>query len=120
MTMDPSFSCDLGVLTAQQRHRHGELSKKLRPMVIVFRELSNGYAAVIRSPERLDAEIEEFMVLERLCCPFFTLKLQIENRRENEDRMYNLEITGPGDIKPFIQAEFGISQKEIPLNNALH
>lgn len=110
--MDPTFSCDLSVLTAQQRHRHGELSKKLRPMVVEFQELSNGYAAVITSSERLDSEIEEFMVLEMLCCPFFTLKLQVENRSENEDRMYNLEITGPGDIKPFIRAEFGISQKE--------
>ncbi len=110
--MDPTFSCDLSALTVRQRHRHGELSKKLRPMVIEFQELSNGYAAVIRSSERLDSEIEEFMVLEKLCCPFFELKLQVENRRENEDQMYNLEITGPGDIKPFIRAEFRISQKE--------
>jgi len=110
--MDPTFSCDLSVLTAQQRHRHGDLSKKLRPMVVEFQELSNGYAAVIKSSERVDSEIEEFMVLEMLCCPFFTLKLQIENTNENEDRMYNLEITGSGDIKPFIRAEFGISQKE--------
>jgi hypothetical protein len=110
--MDLTFSCDLSVLTAQQRHRHGDLSKKLRPMVCEFQELSNGYVAVIKSSERLDSEIEEFMVLEMLCCPFFALQLQIENTNENEDRMYNLEITGPGDIKPFIRAEFGISQKE--------
>ena len=110
--MDPTFSCDLTVLTAQQRHRHVDLSQKLRPVVVEFQELSNGYAAVIRSSERLDSEIEEFMVLEKLCCPFFTLKLQIENTNENEDRMYNFEITGSGDIKPFIRAEFGISQKE--------
>ena len=110
--MDPTFSCDLSVLTAQQRHRHGELPKRLRPMVVEFRELSNGYAAVIRSSRRLESEVEEFMVLEKLCCPFFTLKLRVENWSESEDRMYNLEITGPGDIKPFIRAEFGISQIE--------
>ena len=81
-------------------------------MVVEFQELSNGYAAAITSPEELDPKIEEFMVLEKLCCPFFTLKLHVENRSDKEHRMYNLEITGPGDIKPFIRAEFGISQKE--------
>ena len=110
--MDVTFSCDLGALTTQQRQRHGELSRKLRPLVVEFQELTNGYAAKLRTHEQIRSDIEEFMVLEKLCCPFFTLKLENENRGENEDRIYIFEITGPGEIKPFIQVEFGIPQKE--------
>ncbi len=110
--MVETFSCDLGALTTQQRQRHGELSRKLRPLVDEFRELTNGYAAKLRTHEQIKSDIEEYMVLEKLCCPFFTLKLVTENGSENGDRVYIFEITGPGEIKPFIREEFGIPEKE--------
>ena len=110
-TLDSKFYCDLDALTAGQRHRHAELSKKLRPKVIEFQELGDGYAAKIKASESLGSEIEEFMVLEKLCCPFFALELQVRNNVPNEDQLYILQITGPGDIKPFIRAEFGITEQ---------
>ena len=104
--MNSIYTCDLDALTVEQRHRHNDLAKKLRPAVVEFRELSNGYAAEFSSMHQLESEIEEFMTLERLCCPFFTLRL--ENR--NEAQPLVLKITGPGEIKPFIRAEFGIPE----------
>ena len=106
--MTSTFFCDLGALTIHQRQRHGELAMKLRPLVVEFEELSNGYAAKVRSVQSVEADLEEFMTLERLCCPFFTLTLEFENRNEIEERTYVLKITGRGEIKPFIREEFGI------------
>ena len=110
--MNSTFFCDLGALTIQQRQRHSELARKLRPLVVDFEELSNGYAVKVRSVQLVESDIEEFMTLERLCCPFFTLTLEFENRDENEERTYVLKITGRGEIKPFIRGEFGISENQ--------
>ncbi len=109
--MNSTLFCNLEALTPQQRQRHSELAKKLRPLVAEFRELAAGYAAELRSPHNLELCIEEFMTLERLCCPFFELKLENENRDEAE-QAYILTITGRGDIKPFIRGEFGIPENE--------
>jgi len=110
--VNSTFFCDFGALTIQQRQRHGELAKKLRPLIIEFEELTNGYAAKLGSVQFVKSDIEEFMTLERLCCPFFTLTLEIENREENKGRSYVLKITGRGEIKPFIRGEFGIPENQ--------
>ena len=110
--MTSTFFCDLGALTIHQRQRHGELAKKLRPLVVEFEELSNGYAAKVRSVQSVKSDMEEFMTLEKLCCPFFTLTLEFENRNENKERTYVLKITGRGEIKSFIRDEFGIPENQ--------
>jgi len=104
--MNSSFACDLSALTDDQRQRHRELATLLRPAVVEFNELPNGYAANFRS--NMDLEIAEFCSLELRCCPFFTLELS-----QNESTSV-LTITGSGDIKPFIRAEFGIPGSEAP------
>jgi hypothetical protein len=104
--MNTVFACDMNALTPDQRRRHGELAMMLRPAVVEFIELPNGYAA--RVSAGMDPEITEFCRLERLCCPFFDLDLQ------QDDGASLLSITGPGDIKPFIRAEFGIPLSETP------
>ena len=98
--MTTPFYCDMNALTPDQRRRHGELAAVLRPAVDDFRELSNGYEA--RLSADLSAELSEFCRLELLCCPFFRLEII---QREGASV---LSITGEGDIKPFIRAEFGI------------
>ena len=106
--MNDGYACDMTALSAEQRDRHRELSEKLRPVVLAFEELPDGYAARIRSAAISAAEIDEFLVLEKLCCPFFTLTMDVEYNDDDEPALYKVSITGPGDIKPFIRAEFGI------------
>ena len=104
--MNPEFICDMSALSQEQRQRHRELAMQLRPAVVEFVELPNGYAAKLRS--NMDHQIAEFCKLELLCCPFFDLELsQCESASM-------LTITGPGEIKPFIRAEFGIPESEAP------
>lgn len=104
--MNPTFVCDMSALTPEQRQRHRELAMLLRPAVVEFTELPNGYAVKFRS--NMDNEIAEFCKLEHLCCPVFALELA-----QNESASV-LTITGPGEIKPFIRVEFGIPESEVP------
>lgn len=99
--MNTTFACDMNALTPNQRRRHSELATMLRPEVIEFVDLPNGYSA--RFGSNLDQEIAEFRKLELLCCPFFDLELSQFHGASV------LAITGSGEIKPFIRAEFGIA-----------
>ena len=107
---DAVYYCNMEALTPQQRLRHRELATMLRSLVSGFNELENGYTAVIHSPDNQGSYIEEFMVLEQLCCPFFNLSY---DKITESKAGAVLTITGPGDIKPFIRSEFGITENEI-------
>lgn len=99
-SMNTTFACDMNALSPDQRRRHGELAAALRPAVAEIVELPHGYTA--RFSSNIDQEVAEFCELELLCCPFFELELSRYGDASE------LSITGPGDIKPFIRAEFGI------------
>lgn len=102
--MDAPFFCDMNALTEQQRSRHAELARQLRPAVVEFIELPNGYKARFEPASERALQIAEFITLERLCCPFFTLGLEIEK----EGGPMFFIVTGGDGVKPFIRAEFGI------------
>jgi len=46
----------------------------------------------------------EFITLERLCCPFLTLALEVERERGP----LWLKLTGREGVKPFLRAELGL------------
>jgi len=102
--MESPFICDIAAMTAEQRTRHHVLGKKLRLAVIEFKELPNGYAARFPLQAETVLLVAEFITLEHLCCPFFTLGLEVEK----EGGPLWLKVTGSEGIKPFIRAEFGI------------
>jgi len=94
----------MAALTADQRTRHNELATQLRPAVVEFKELPDGYAARFLPDGRIVPAIAEFITLERLCCPCFTLTLECEK----EGGPLWLKITGREGVKPFIRVEFSI------------
>jgi hypothetical protein len=91
-------------LDAQQRERHRALAQRLRPAILEFEELLDGYAARFSPDSAMVLLLAEFVTLERLCCPFFTLAVETER----DGGPLRLKVTGPAGIKPFIRAEFGI------------
>ena len=109
--MTSTFFCDLEALTPQQRERHHQLAQELRPLVAKFRELADGYAAEFRSSHAIESSIEEFLKLEKLCCPFLELKIENQNS-DDAEQVHVVFITGSGEIKPFIRVEFGIPENE--------
>jgi hypothetical protein len=104
--MESPFACDLTTMSPEQRARHGALARALRPAVIEFEELPDGYAARFPMEAATVLQLAEFLTLERLCCPVFTLALEVER----EGGPLRLRITGRDGVKPFIRAEFGIPE----------
>ena len=102
--MKAPFVCDMAALTTEQRTRHNVVATQLRPAVVEFKELPDGYAARFLPDGEIVPVIAEFITLERLCCPCFTLALE----SEKEGGPLWLKITGREGVKPFIRAEFGI------------
>jgi len=94
----------MSALTPGQRARYRELAEELRPSVMEFRELPDGYAARLPSTASMVLRAAEFIALERLCCPFFTLAVEAEA----DGGPLWMKITGREGVKAFIRAEFSI------------
>jgi hypothetical protein len=102
------FYCDMTALTPEQRSAHQALIGRLfGSLVQERRELPNGYGY------RFDNEhyplVATFITNEQLCCPFLTFELTVTPHRG----LVWLQLTAPGDVKPFLQEELGhsISQR---------
>ena len=91
-------------MSAAQRARHHVLAERLRLAALDFKELPDGYAARFPAEPATVWLIAEFITLERLCCPCFTLGLEVEK----EGGPLWLKVTGRAGVKPFIRTEFGI------------
>lgn len=102
--MESPFFCDMTAMTADQRARHGILSEQLRRAVKEIQELPEGYAARFQMEPSMLSLLADFITLERLCCPCFTLALEAER----EHGPLWLKVPGREGVKPFIRAEFRI------------
>jgi hypothetical protein len=100
--MDTSFLCHLNVLNDSQKDRYIELTRILNQSRQSVKELDDGYAFRFKAESQLILDAAEFIVYERLCCPFFNFELTVES---DTDRMW-LNLRGQNGIKEFIRAEF--------------
>ena len=103
MTQESSFACDMTALAPEQRSAHVARIKNLFRSVQSSRELPNGYAFELQNDADVLLTAAEFIVNERLCCPFFDFALEIER----EGGPVWLSLTGREGVKPFIMAEVG-------------
>jgi peroxiredoxin len=101
-TQESPFACNTSVYTPSQKTRKDELDNQFRKLAISYRELPNGYAFEFPSDEISYETIAEWFAMERLCCPFFSMDLELE--RENGSVWLNL--TGREGTKRFIEADF--------------
>lgn len=97
------FFCDMSVFSAEERARHLTAISELFGAVVEIRESADGYAFRLDNRESMLTRIASFVEDERLCCPFFGYRIDVE---PNGGPIW-LSVTGPDDIKPFIRAEFG-------------
>lgn len=103
-THESPIACKLTALTTEQRARRQALVQQMRGATQEIRELSDGYAFRYSANSALCLTIAEFMTLERLCCPFFSLRLELER----EDGPLWLQITGREGVKQFLRVELGL------------
>ena len=95
------FACDMAALSPAERSAHAEVMKRVFGSVRAVENLPEGYAFSVPVSELV--AVSEFVPLERRCCPFFGFSLEIAP----EGDVFELRITGPEGVRPFIQAEFG-------------
>jgi hypothetical protein len=103
-TQESPFVCNVAGLNAEQRQRYIALIKKLKIRKQEVRELADGYAFRFSSDTATIQDLAEFIIYERLCCPFFDFDLVVE--REGGPAW--LRLRGREGVKEFIRIEFGI------------
>ncbi len=96
----------MNALSETQRNRYREIIGNLDVARQSVKELGDGYAFRFKAESQLILEAAEFIVYERLCCPFFDFELAIE---QDSNRLW-LRLRGQEGIKEFIRSEFKISE----------
>ena len=76
--MDTPFVCNINALSETQRKRYREVVETLVVARQSVKELGDGYAFRFKAESQLILKAAEFIVYERLCCPFFDFELEIE------------------------------------------
>jgi hypothetical protein len=102
--MESPFICDLTAMDTEQRARHRVVAQHLHGAIQEVRELPDGYAFRFPVEPSIVCMAAEFMTLERLCCPFLTLTLEVERERGP----LWLKLMGRAGVKPFLRAELGL------------
>jgi hypothetical protein len=99
-TKPPVIACNLGALSAAERERRAALAGALVPQARSIQELPDGYALQLSVTPSLAHEALEWLLLERRCCPFLRLELELES----EEGPLWLRLRGGPGVKEFLSA----------------
>lgn len=106
MEPEPVFACDLSALTPGQRGRHSELARRWHQEVQALEELPDGYALVFEPTAERALELAEWMTLERRCCPFLHLAVELAPFQGP----LTLRLTGAPGVKPLLTHELDLGR----------
>ena len=106
--MRSPFRCDMSAIEPAQREQHIATAVAVFRAVEAIHELPNGYAFRLPNEATVLRQTAEFIVREKVCCPFFGFTVEVEP----EGGPLWLRLTGAEGIKPFIQAEIGAALPE--------
>jgi hypothetical protein len=87
-------------LTSEERKRYEVLRAKLEGAVVGVEELADGYSLQLSGGGLAPVELDEWILFERKCCPFFRLVT------DGQAEALKSRITGGDGVKDFIRAEF--------------
>ena len=96
----------MNALSLKQRERYKEVIGILSENRQAVKELADGYAFRYKADSQSIQNAAEFIVYERLCCPFFDFELAVE---QDSDRLW-LRLRGENGIKEFIRYEFNLTE----------
>ncbi len=88
----------------EQRKRHSFLARDLLRKHLEMKELPDGFAFRFPNDRVLFTGLSESATLERLCCPFLTITLELQR----DQGPTWLKLTGEEGVKDFLRAELGI------------
>lgn len=104
-TPAPPLACSLP--QGQRAGRSADLETLLQQSTAV-RELPDGFAFAFPSDPVLAGQVLDFVLQERLCCPFFSFEIAFEPG----DAPFRLEVRGPEGVKEFVGA--GLPEDLVP------
>ena len=97
------FACNRAALTPQARQRHFDvLGPALRARKKRIRELRDSFEFEFPPDAATFQLVSEWVVGERLCCPFFDIDVHVER----EGGSLWLRLTGREGVKQFIRSDF--------------
>ncbi len=88
----------------EQKKRRSILARDLLPKHLEKKELPDGYAFRFPNDRVLFTGLSELASLERLCCPFLTITLELQR----DQGPAWLKLTGEEGVKDFLRAELWI------------
>jgi hypothetical protein len=101
MSSSPSaIACNLGALSSAERERRVALAQAVVGRAFSVQELPDGYALQLPATSSVAHESLEWLLLERRCCSFFRLELELEPQ---EGSLWLRLRGGPG-VKEFLLA----------------
>jgi hypothetical protein len=92
----------MGVFTSDQRQAHIQTTTELIHSIQRVQEVEYGYEFMFPNETEIISKITEFVVNERLCCPFLKFTLNVFSNGEP----VSLSLTGPIGTQEFLLAEF--------------
>ena len=98
------IACNLSAMSSEQRARYQDLRRWLRGAARRMEDLPAGYALGFDAGGETLGMLAEFIGLERLCCPFFDLGIEL---RAGDERAW-LKLTGPESAKAVLRSELGV------------
>ena len=98
---DAPIACRMEVLGEPGRARHAALLAELASAGPAVEELAEGFAFRFPSRPYLFLRVAEWIGLERECCPFLAIRLEIEHA----NRSLRVSVTGPAGTKDLLRAE---------------
>lgn len=98
---DPVLACNVFAIPKNYRPIHEANTKRIFASIQEMQELSTGYAWRLPNETELLQTVVAFLSYERLCCPFFHFRLEIE---PDQGPVW-LQITGAVDVKAFLRSE---------------
>lgn len=98
------FRCNIGAFTAEQRDHYQALSQELRKAVQEVREQPDGFSLRLPADSSMVMKAAEFITLERLCCPFLSFQLSLE---EEKGPLW-ITLSGREGVKDLLRLELGL------------
>ena len=95
------LACRMDALGPSDRQRHATLIAELASTAPAVEELAEGFAFRFPSRPYLFLRVAEWIGLERECCPFLTIRLELEHA----PRAIRVTVTGPAGAKELLRAE---------------
>jgi hypothetical protein len=104
MVETSNFYCNLKALNTKERVRHTLLTLEIEQARVETIELANGFAFRFQDGTISLADLAEWVLAERKCCPFFDFEIELQG----DNGPLWLKLRGKDGVKAFMRSEFGI------------